>query len=95
MYISTCICTNLDTAIHVHAHVSTIYVTFHEKTKHIAQKMILELRVPWPLMLFELIYLWFKFEVPRPCSFRDISKSVRGSTILNITEKRNRSYYVQ
>ena len=31
-----------------------IYVTLHEKTKHIAQKMILELRVPWPLMMFEL-----------------------------------------
>ena len=25
-----------------------------EKTKHIAQKMILELRVPWPLMMSEL-----------------------------------------
>ena len=42
------------------------YVTVHEKTKHIAQKMILELRVPWQLM-FELP---FKFEVPRPCSLR-------------------------
>ena len=31
-----------------------IYVTVHEKTKHIAQKMILELRVPWPFMMFEL-----------------------------------------
>ena len=30
------------------------YVTVHEKTKHIAQKMILELRVPWPFMMFEL-----------------------------------------
>ena len=30
----------------------SIYV--HEKTKHIAQKMILELRAPWPFMMFEL-----------------------------------------
>ena len=60
-------------------------MTVHEKTKHIiAQKMILELRVPWPLMMFELPMVQ---DLP---SLRDISKSVRGSTILNIAEKRNR-----
>ena len=31
-----------------------LYVTVHEKTKHIAQKMILELRVPWPFMMLEV-----------------------------------------
>ena len=30
------------------------YVTVHDKTDHIAQKMILELRVPWLSMIFEL-----------------------------------------
>ena len=34
--------------------IANTFVTVHEKTKHIAQKMILELRVPWPFMMFEL-----------------------------------------
>ena len=54
------------------------YVTVHDKTDHIALKLILALRVPWPSMMFGLPMV-----------------QVRGSTILNIAEKRNRSYYIQ
>ena len=28
-------------------------MTVHDKTDHIVQKMILELRVPWPSMMFD------------------------------------------
>ena len=35
---------------------TSLYVTLHEKTKHIALKMIFELRRPLPTATFELVF---------------------------------------
>ena len=64
-----------------------IYVTVHDKTNHIAVKMIFELRRPLPKSTFELRLE--KFEVSSRCSYGDMSQNVPGSPILNFSSKRN------
>ena len=62
-------------------------MTVHDKTNHIAAKMIFELRRPLLKSTFELRLE--KFEFSSRCSYKDMSQNVPGSPILNFSSKRN------
>ena len=74
--------------IWVHGHQRLIYVTFHDKTMHIAPTTDFDLRPPF-YQLQPLNCCSCKFEVTSPCGHGDMSKNTPGSPVLKFCKKHN------